>query len=398
MSLAASRVRWLRSAGVESASRLYRRRPGWCRAILAGRRNLSDELQVPANASALTAEWLTEALRSAHPGAGAVAAVQAEPLGAGYGLLGALRRLHLRWEHPGGGGPGTLVAKLAAPGPHSRGVAAALGMYRNEVRFHQHLGAATPLAVGCDHAGFDEATGDFVLLLDDMCGEDTSDQIVGCPPERAEAVVLALADHHAASWGEAGLNGHRWLRRIDDPALLAPVAAAFAVTWPAVRERAGARLPPEVRRLGDRFPRLLPGVVAELAGAPLTLSHGDCRLDNMFFGLGDRVTLCDWQLTDRSRGARDLGYFLSQSLTPDVRARLERALIDCYLDRLATHGIAYDRDQAWQDYRVAVLFAFLYPVVAGAGLDLDERSNRLTQVILERCAAALVDLDCDRLG
>ena len=358
--------------------------------------NLSDELRVPADASALTASWLTEALRSAHPAAGAVTAVQADPLGAGYGLLGALRRLHLRWEHPGAGGPDTLVAKLAAPGPHSREVAAALEMYRNEVRFHQHLGASTPLAVGCHHAGFDEATGDFVLLLDDMSAADTSDQIVGCPPDRAEAVVVAMADHHAASWDGAGLSGHPWLRRIDDPILLTAVTTAFEATWPAVRERAGDGLPPEVRALGDRFPRLLPGLVAELAGAPLTLSHGDCRLDNMFFGPGDRVTLCDWQLTDRSRGARDLGYFLSQSLTPDDRARLERPLIGCYLDRLATHGIAYQRDQAWHDYRVAALFAFLYPVVAGAGLDLDERSDRLAQVILERCAAALVDLGCDQ--
>jgi hypothetical protein len=361
---------------------------------LAGGGNLSEELHVPADASALTAAWLTEALRPAHPEARAVTAVRAEPLGAGYGLLGALRRLHLRWERPGGG-PATLVAKLAAPGPHSRAVAAALGMYRNEVRFHQHLGAATPLAVRCHHAGFDEATGDFVLLLDDMGGADASDQIQGCPPERAEAVVLALADHHAASWDEAGLSGHRWLRRIDDPTLVAPVIAAFAATWPAVRERAGDGLPPEVRALGDRFPRLLPALVAELAEPPLTLAHGDCRLDNMFFGPGNQVTLCDWQLADRSRGARDLGYFLSQSLTAEDRARLERPLIACYCARLATHGIAYDRDRAWQDYRVAALFAFLYPVVAGAGLDLDERSDRLTQVILERCAAALVDLGCE---
>ena len=358
--------------------------------------NLSDELRVPANASALTAAWLTEALCAAHPAAGAVTSVEAEPLGAGYGLLGALRRLHLRWEHPDGGGPQTLVAKLAAPGPNSREVAGALGMYRNEVRFHQHLGPATPIAVGCHHAGFDEATGDFVLLLDDMSGAETFDQIEGCPPERAEAVVVAMADHHAASWDGAGLSSQSWLRTIDDPALLAPVIAAFELTWPAVRERAGDRLPPEVRALGDRFSRLLPGLVANLAGAPLTLAHGDCRLDNMFFGPGDRVTLCDWQLTDRSRGARDLGYFLSQSLTPDDRARLERPLIGRYLDRLATHGIAYDQDQAWQDYRVATLFALLYPVVAGAGLDLDERSDQLTRVILERCTAALVDLGCDQ--
>jgi Ecdysteroid kinase-like family len=358
--------------------------------------NLRDELQVPADASALTAAWLTEALRSANPEAGAVTEVQAEPLGAGYGLLGALRRLHLRWEHPDAGAPESLVAKLAAPGPHSREVAAALGMYRNEVVFHQRLGAATPLAVGCHHAAFDEATGDFALLLDDMGGADTSDQIEGCPPERAEAVVEALADHHAASWDEAGLGGHTWLRRMDDPSLVAPVAAAFAAGWPGIRERAGDRLPPGVRDLGDRFLDLLPALLTELTAPPRTLVHGDFRLDNMFFGPGDRVTLCDWQLTDRSRGARDLAYFLTQSLTPDDRAAHEQALIDRYVDRLAGHGVDYGRDQVWHDYRVATVFALMYPVVAGTGLDLGERAARLTDLILDRCAAALVDLGCAR--
>ncbi len=210
--------------------------------------------------------------------------------------------------------------------------------------------------------------------------------------------MVALADHHAASWDEAGLGAHPWLRRMDDPSLVTPVADAFTATWPAVRDRAGDRLPPAVLELGDRFPRLLPGLVAELAAAPRTLSHGDCRLDNMFFGPDDRVTLCDWQLADRSRGARDLAYFLSQSLTPEDRAKFEGPLIECYLDRLAGHGIHYAHDQAWHDYRVATLFAFVYPVVAGAGLDLDERSDRLTEVILDRCVAALVDLGCADLG
>jgi hypothetical protein len=342
----------------------------------------------------VTAEWLTEVLRPAHPAAGAVTGVWAEPIGAGYGLLGGLRRLRLRWENPTGGGPDTLVVKGRAEGARSRAVADGIGLCRNEVCFNQHLGAAVPLAVCCHHAGFDEATGAFVLLLEDMGGAETSDQIEGCPPGRAETVVRALADHHAAHWDERGLGDQTWLRRLDDPSLVTPVAAAFAAGWPALRERAGDRLPPAVRDLGDRFLDLLPGLLAQLTTAPLTLSHGDLRLDNMFFGRGERVTLCDWQLVDRSRGARDLAYFLTQSLTPDDRAAVERPLVDRYLERLAGHGIDYDRDEAWHDYRAATLLSLLYPVVAGSGLDLDERSAQLTDVILDRCAAALVDLGC----
>jgi aminoglycoside/choline kinase family phosphotransferase len=375
---------------------LYRHRPEWCWATRRRGGNLSDEPLVPPDASALTAVWLTEALRPTHPEAGTVTAVRVEPLGIGYGLVGALRRLHLSWEHPAAGGPNTLVAKVTADGSRSRAVADAMGLYRNEVRFNQYLGPATPLAVPCHHAGFDEATGAFVLLLEDMGTAGTYDQIEGCPPERAEPVVEALADHHAASWDEAGLGGHTWLRRMDDPSLVAPFAAAFAAGWPGIRERAGDRLPPGVRDLGDRFLDLLPALLTELTAPPRTLVHGDFRLDNMFFGPGDRVTLCDWQLTDRSRGARDLAYFLTQSLTPDDRAAHEQALIDCYVDRLAGHGVDYGRDQVWHDYRVATVFALMYPVVAGTGLDLGERAARLTDLILDRCAAALVDLGCAR--
>ena len=393
-SLVPAGVRWLRSAGVDSPHTGYGQRPEWWWATEAGGGKLSDQVEIPADASALTAEWLTGVLRPAYPAAGAVTGVHAEPLGAGFGLLGALRRLRLRWEHPAGGGPDTLVAKLTAAGERSRAVAGGIGLYRNEVCFNRHLAAAVPLAVCCHHAGFDEATGAFVLLLDDMGGTGTCDQIAGCPPDRAEAVVVALADHHAAHWDERGLDGHAWLRRVDDPSLVTPVAAAFAAGWPGVRDRAGDRLPPAVRDLGDRFGDLLPGLLAQLAAGPLTLSHGDLRLDNMFFGPGERVTLCDWQLVDRSRGARDLAYFLTQSLTPSDRALVERPLVDRYLDCLAGHGIDYGRDQAWHDYRAATLFSLLYPVVAGSGLDLDERSAQLTDVILDRCAAALVDLGC----
>src|SRR5262245_35120811 len=343
-------VRWLRSAGVDSSSAGYgHRSQWWCRATLAGGGKLSDQPEVPADASAVTAEWLTRTLRPAYPAAGAVTGVRAEPIGAGYGLLGALHRLRLRWENPGGGGPDTLVAKASADGARSRAVADGIGLYRNEVCFHQHLGAAVPLAVCCRHAGFDEATGAFVLLLEDMGGAGTCDQIEGCPPDRAEAVVLALADHHAAHWDERGLDGHTWLRRLDDPSLVTPVAASFAAGWPAIRARAGDWLPPAVADLGDRFVDLLPGLLVQLTAAPLTLSHGDLRLDNMFFGADGRVTLCDWQLVDRSRGARDLAYFLTQSLTPSDRAAVEGPLVDRYLDRLARHGIDYGRDQAWQD-------------------------------------------------
>jgi Ecdysteroid kinase-like family len=110
--------------------------------------------------------------------------------------------------------------------------------------------------------------------------------------------------------------------------------------------------------------------------------------------------MCDWQLADRARGGRDLGYFLTQSLDPGVRRDLQDDLVDLYVERLAANGVTgYGRDEAWEDYRVAALFSLLYPVVAGGGLELSgSRAALLTEVILVRAAEAIVDLDCTSLG
>jgi Ecdysteroid kinase-like family len=339
----------------------------------------------------LTPAWLTAVLRPAGSQA-EVVAVRSRPLGVGVGLLSALDRLELTWA--GGTGPQTVVVKRPPASDRTRAVGAALGMYRNEACFFASPAAETAIAIGCHHVQIDEATQDFLLVLDDMGDAAVVDQVAGCPPDRAAETVAAMADHHAAFWDEAGLGGEGWLRPIDDPAFVQPLRDAYRQAWPGIRERFGPTLPAGAVTAGDRLFDRIPALAAALAAPPRTLSHGDFRLDNMFFAAGGRLRVCDWQLVDRSRGMRDLAYFLSQSLEPEVRAEVEGLLIELYLKRLADHGISgYSGEEAWRDYRTATLFGFLYPVVAGEGLDLaNDRSSLFTEVILRRSAAAVVDL------
>jgi hypothetical protein len=358
--------------------------------------------RIPTTAGRLTPAWLTEVLQPlatpAPEGPARVTTVEAAPLGVGLGLVGSLHRLDLTWT--AGEGPQRLVAKLPARGMQTRAVASGLDMYRNEVRFYRRLAGDTALAITCHHADVDDRTHDFVLILDDMSSAAVVDQLAGCPHDRAVEVVVALADHHAGFWNETGLDGEPWLRRLADARLVDPFVAAFRATWPLVRSRFAHDLDERIVTLGDRFADLMPALAADLSQPPCTLSHGDFRLDNMFFCRPGRVRLCDWQLTDRSRGPRDLAYFLTQSLTPAARAEWERPLVDLYLERLAHQGVAgYDAAQAWHDYRVATVLAFAYPVVAGGGLDLDDpRGLALTRAMLDRSAAAILDHDGISLG
>lgn len=353
-------------------------------------------LGTPAS-SRLTPDWFTPALRSlTTPGAGGPARVvdlRATRLGLGRGFLASLHRVEMTWA--GGVGPPSVVVKVATTGERSRAIATALDVYRNEVRFYRDLAAHTDLAVGCYHAALDEATHDFVLVLEDMTGATVVDQVGGCPADVAAIVVTALAEHHARFWDEAGLDATPWLRRLDDTRFIDGLAAAVRATWPTIRRQHADRLDRSTLALGDRLADLLPGLAADLSRPPRTLVHGDARLDNMFFDPERRwIRMCDWQLTDRSRGARDLGLFVSQSLTPSERTRLERQLVELYLARLGDCGITgYSLEDAWEDYRTAVVLAFVYAVVAeGGGLDHDvARSRVLTQSMLDRSAAAISD-------
>jgi aminoglycoside phosphotransferase (APT) family kinase protein len=180
------------------------------------------------------------------------------------------------------------------------------------------------------------------------------------------------------------------------------VSAAFAGAWDPIQEICTGLVTPNVKALGDRFVELIPGLMAKLSEPPWTLSHGDYRLDNMFFSDDPSrpLVLCDWQLYDRSRGPRDLSYLLSQSMEPALRAGCERALVERYVAGLAANGVTgYDIEQAWSDYRLATLFDFVYPVIAGGGLNLaNERAVLLARTIFERFVAAFEHLRCAELA
>jgi hypothetical protein len=360
---------------------------------------MSKAPTIPGSPSEITPDWLTQALRAGGTIGDdvTVSAVDAEPVGVGVGLVGALARLTPAYA--GGAGPASVIAKLPAPDEGTRFVASILRMYRKEVGFYTDLSGRTVLPhAHCYYAAHDDDTDAFVLLLEDLSGGRVVDQLDGCSRPDAEAAIDRLADFHAGFWNDATLAGTGWVNALCDAPFPDAIAMSYDQSWEPVQALFGGHLTPELKGFGDRYTALLPEMVARLSEPPFTLSHGDYRLDNFFFddaGSSPELKVCDWQLVDRSRGARDLAYFLSQSVTPDARADLEKPLVERYASRLQYHGIDdYPLDVAWDDYRLAVAFSFVYPVVAGGSLDhADERATRLTEEMFRRSARAITELD-----
>jgi Ecdysteroid kinase-like family len=346
---------------------------------------------IPVDPLAVTPAWLSDVLRAD------VRGCALEQIGIGVGLLGRLFRAHL---DGGPDVPATVVVKLPTLDVTARRqLCEGLELYLREVRFYQEVGLANPLRPARAYlAAFDEATHDFVLVLEDLGRLRNADQLAGCSAADAETVIDALARHHAHWWDNERLASLAWLKPYSEQPFPSTVASNYRAAWPKFVERMDADLSPHVRDYGERLPSLIPWFVEEFARPPVTFLHGDLRLDQLFFAVRPNdpdVTVLDWQITGKGRGAYDLAYFLSQSLTPGTRRSCEDQLLERYTERLVEHGIVYPHGELRRDYRLATAWCFAYPVIAAGRIDVaNDRQLKLARAMLERSAAANEDHGC----
>jgi aminoglycoside/choline kinase family phosphotransferase len=158
----------------------------------------------------------------------------------------------------------------------------------------------------------------------------------------------------------------------------------------------GSVLPDDLLRIGERLSDQVIGMTDRFKDRPRTLCHGDYRLDNMFFGTCPEhapVSVVDWQIAIRSTGAFDVGYFVSQSLSPATRREIELELLRAYHDRLVELGVTnYSFGDLIEDYRFILMFCLCYPVIGGGlGDPSNDRGVALVKAMIERCASAIRD-------
>ncbi len=91
---------------------------------------------------------------------------------------------------------------------------------------------------------------------------------------------------------------------------------------------------------------------------PQVLVHGDCHAGNIF-QTREGPGLIDWQILQRGGWALDVAYHIAAVLAVDVAEKEERALLHRYLDTVrGLGGTAPDRDEAWEQYRISVVYGY----------------------------------------
>lgn len=340
---------------------------------------------MPTSISEVTAGWLAAATGLA------VETITIERIGVGIGVSSAVYRARLT----GSGCPEAVVVKLPALDDAAVFTSTMLRMYLREAGFFSELAAQAPLRVpACFHASVDQDTSQFVLVMEDLGGLRSVDQVVGMTIPDAERAVDGLARWHATWWGQADELAEAGLTvSLGDEIYKAVLPIVFAEGW----EKLGAELeiPAAIRAVGPRWVEAMPRLLDGLAEAPTTMIHGDYRADNLFFEADGSVAAVDFQLIGTGHAAYDLAYFVTQSLDPADASSQERALFDRWIAGLAGAGVpAGDLTGCWEQYRVAALFCLVYPVVAWRGMDAtDQRQRDLATVMMERFERAVSELD-----
>lgn len=346
----------------------------------AADRAISRPAAVPGRIEEVSAAWLADALGLVP---GAITSVRVVDHDSG---TAARARIAVQAEADL---PGTLFCKLPPRNYLQQVLMNVFRLGTKEVTAYRALGDHPPVRVPrCHAAKEDRLRRRAVLVLEDLSSSAEFRTCVDAvTAAEARAVVDALADLHAAYWDTDRFAG--------DLRPLAHRSAAEIRIGDLVRRRflgeitghTADLIPPAIREQCRIFYERSADIDRFWASGPQTLIHGDPHPGNLFFEAGAPGFL-DWQVASSGAGIRDVAYFLTASVEPDLLRHVERELVERYTNRLGATGVDADPDHTWTLYRAAVTEWFLAAVcTAEAG----ERMQpfEISRVGVERAVAAV---------
>ena len=373
---------------------------------------MTDHPAIPDSGNAITVDWMRQALAAG----GAlevppITAIVVEPIGIGLGLLADILRCHLTYEDGAGSGspgvdparseaPASVVVKLPSSEPKSRRLCKRFSLYQREYDYYRRLAPHVPLRTPTLLYGdFEPRSDRFVLVLEDLRAMSTADQIVGATAEQARRAVRGIAKLHGHYWNKVDqppLSGFRVELR---PKYRPLVQIVYLVNLLATLHRFGGVFSKEMQDLAEAYGPRVAEHMGVLAAGPMTFTHGDFRLDNMFFGEQEDFAVIDWQVSAIHSGLYDVAYFLATSVSSDVRRQVEREALKEYCEIVRGMGAKdFTFEECWHLYRYNIVGRLVTAIITCGGLDLnDERSYRLAEISLQRTLAAIEDLDVGEL-
>lgn len=351
---------------------------------------------IPQLPNGLTPPYVTQLLHAdgCLPATGAVKSVRLELVGDGTGMSSEIARLYLEYDGSYGAVPQTLIAKFLPRNEINRNSAIAFNLPEREVRYARELDPVTDAVSPRTYACLLEPE-QFLLLMEDLGDYRVGSQYAGATLEETELALGELAKLHSAFWNR--VDAIDWVPGIANSYHADALHnGAKSIGWDNMI--ANFDVPAYVQRHRDAFLAAIPALQAQRMAPPLTLVHGDFRMENVMFGEQPdqhRIVVFDWQGPLKARGMFDVSLFLSQSTRTEVRRAHEKALLEGYLEGLQAGGVD-DVSMAflWDDYLRCTLYNWVYTAVVAGTLDTSNvTAHRWMTKMIERHAAASEDHD-----
>lgn len=355
------------------------------------------------NASQISPAWLNQAFRAGGAEYPEVTRVTTSEAGVDQGVVSDLARCHLTFAEDLDASPETVIVKLASSDPAARKLVRRLELQAREYTFYRRLGEELRQYIPrVFYADYDAETEGLVIVQEDLADKMQVDQVTGATAEQALSALRSLTAMHVQFLGrtrDACFNSRVW-RKLSSRRYR-ELQAAYLWFLPSVRlefrDQFSHGLYETARELGCALPWFWR---QSYTSTPLTFTHGDFRLDNLFFDCQDpdSLKMIDWQICSIGSGMRDVAYFLATNLEPEVRRSIERDAVAEYGAAMAEAGVSLEQDSWWLSYRLHALGNFLYCVMAAGGFQKARGQARtLLSKGLSRAGTTIEDLDAGAL-
>ena len=289
--------------------------------------------------SAVSPEWLEEALAEAGHAPPPVDAVKVRPMDDFSGAMGEVGIMSVTY-----GAATDLPAEFVAKCPLDDDLARLYNevrlSYQREAGFYEDMAESLAALTGmriprCYVNLFDPETHAATLLLERVHPAEKGDNLKGTTFERMHSLVGDLARLHGAYWMDEAMVEHEWLLDWHAPTFL--IALPFVIeAWNDMRNQHPEHYPDDVAALVDVFMADIEGWLERFNQRPWTFLHQDYELDNVLFR-ADGPVIVDWQTPMRSFPGDDLGWLFISGHNDETLPR-EPELLELYRRELAAAG------------------------------------------------------------
>ena len=361
---------------------------------------LESPQAIPERVEDLTPEFLTQVVRTCHPGMTVTGFELTDIKRYGEIMVSTSDRLKMELSYAPGA-PDDLPRRVAVK--MKRSIDAVLGeLYANEVDCYVRLRpdriVEAPHVVGgvCD-----KETALYYLLLEDVTqrGAVFPSALRANSLDDVRAILDQFARLHATFWNSPRLTGDlAWYQSHQSGSLHDRMDASLPTTIGADMEinpfkrDIVAGVHTDIVKLHKGYRDLQ----RHQATLPQTILHGDGHIGNSYLLPDGSAGLLDWQLSARGAWAHDVNYLIVTALDVDKRRREERGLLGYYLDALARNAVTSppSAESAWLEYRRAILWSFY---VGWLTTPVANYGEALNQANLIRTSTAFADHETAKL-